>query len=574
MIGGFLGKLFGRRTQQAGAVDRFARQPWLYQKHATKSEREQQLRYQSELSALGECSFGQNVYVSPGATIDPRRVVIGDNSAVGVEAQIGFDVEIGRDCTVNAGAVIRGLVRIGDDVRIASGAQVLGFNHGWDDLEKPIWLQPISRKGITIGDDVWIGANAVVLDGISIGSHAVIGAGAIVTRNVPSWTIAVGNPARVVRSRKYGSLSSADDSLRRNWDNFVKRVVSEMPCVLARRWHDPNFVDRPNDLPKTRAWTDAVELASMSGCALPGISTADLIESLRSFQDPVTGLVPGPYREAKFDPDSVEAANLETANAAYMVMALGYALECLGSNLGYPVTVAQNLETEQLTAKLTSLPWEKNAWQAGAWVDHFATACFFNQRHHALTRNMDDLRGWLLSNVDPSSGMWGKPRSPGDWLQPVNGFYRLTRGAHAQFGWDLEHPDKVIDTVLAHAHDVRYFGPQKPTACYILDIIHPLLMARRQTSYRRGEIGAVARYWLNATINHWQHNEGMSFEMCAGAVARLQGTQMWLSIAWLCAYALGFTSEDDDFSPKGIHRLNRLGEAPSIPTHTGAKCLS
>lgn len=572
MIGGLLEKLFGRRTQHGDEVDRFARQPWLYQKHATKSQREQQLRYQSELRALGECSFGQNVYVSPGATIDTRRVLIGDNSAVGAEAQIGFDVEIGRDCTVNAGAIIRGLVRIGDNVRIASGAQVLGFNHGWDDLEKPIWLQPISREGITIGDDVWIGANAVILDGISIGSHAVIGAGAIVTRNVPSWTIAVGNPARVVRSRKYGSLSSADGSLRRKWDQFATAVVVEMQEVLSRSWQDSNFVNMPDDPPKMRAWTDAVELASMTGCPLPGPSGADLIATLRSFQDPSTGLAPGPYLEAKFDPVSSEAAKLETTNAAYMAMALGYALECLGSTLGHPVKVAHNLTAEQLTAKLDSLPWSKNAWQAGAWIDHFASACFFNQRHHALVRNMDDLREWLISNVDPRSGMWGKPRSPGDWLQPVNGFYRLTRGAHAQFGWDLDHSNGVIDTVLAHAHDARYFGPQRSTACYVLDIVHPLLMARRQTSYRRAEISAVARYWLNATIDHWQPKKGMSFEMRPGAVACLQGTEMWLSIAWLCAYMLGFTSQADDFSPKGIHRLNRLGDGPLIQKEPSAIC--
>lgn len=58
------------------------------------------------------------------------------------------------------------------------------------------------RIGITLGDDVWIGANSVILPGVTIGRGAVIGAGAVVTKDIPEYAIAVGNPARVIKYRE------------------------------------------------------------------------------------------------------------------------------------------------------------------------------------------------------------------------------------------------------------------------------------------------------------------------------------------------------------------------------------
>jgi len=60
------------------------------------------------------------------------------------------------------------------------------------------------NRGIKIGDDVWIGARAIILSGVSIGSGVIIGAGAVVTKDIPDWAVAVGNPARVIRYRRAG----------------------------------------------------------------------------------------------------------------------------------------------------------------------------------------------------------------------------------------------------------------------------------------------------------------------------------------------------------------------------------
>ncbi|MBN8883166.1 MAG: acyltransferase, partial [Salana multivorans] len=111
---------------------------------------------------------------------------------------------IGADCSVNVFAAVRGRVRIGDGVRIGASTSILGFDHEFADPGVPVRLQGLRTRGITVEDDVWIGAQVVVLDGVRIGAHSVVGAGAVVTRDVPPYAVAVGNPARVVRARRTG----------------------------------------------------------------------------------------------------------------------------------------------------------------------------------------------------------------------------------------------------------------------------------------------------------------------------------------------------------------------------------
>ncbi|MEM6855077.1 MAG: acyltransferase, partial [Planctomycetota bacterium] len=118
----------------------------------------------------------------------------------------------------------------------------------------------------------------------------------------------------------------------------------------------------------------------------------------------------------------------------------------------------------------------------------------------------------------------------------------------------------AIDTVLAHANDRRHFGPGKATACFVLDIIHPLWLCLRQTDHRAAEARATAEFWLIDTIDRWRGGEGFSFETRGDATPGLMGTEMWLSIAWLCADVLGLTTPNDH-PPLGIHRPEPLVRA-------------
>ena len=74
------------------------------------------------------------------------------------------------------------------------------LNHNFADTTKRIDEQGISTKPVVIGDDVWIGANAVILPGVTIGRHCVVAAGAVVTKDVPDNTVVAGVPAKVIKT--------------------------------------------------------------------------------------------------------------------------------------------------------------------------------------------------------------------------------------------------------------------------------------------------------------------------------------------------------------------------------------
>jgi len=92
-------------------------------------------------------------------------------------------------------------ITVGDGTRIASGATLYAFNHGLDP-GRPLLGQPVTSRGIAVGGDVWIGANAGVTDGVRIGDHAVVAMGAVVTRDVPDWAMVGGVPARIIGDRR------------------------------------------------------------------------------------------------------------------------------------------------------------------------------------------------------------------------------------------------------------------------------------------------------------------------------------------------------------------------------------
>ena len=97
------------------------------------------------------------------------------------------------------------LVEIGDHCMAANGALITDADHRFDDLTRPITHQGFTAKGPTIiGDNVWLGASAVVTGGVTIGDRAVIGAGSVVTGDIPGGVIAAGTPARVLREIDFG----------------------------------------------------------------------------------------------------------------------------------------------------------------------------------------------------------------------------------------------------------------------------------------------------------------------------------------------------------------------------------
>jgi acetyltransferase-like isoleucine patch superfamily enzyme len=129
------------------------------------------------------------------------------NNAVG-------DLIIGDYTRIGLGNTIIGPVKIGNHVNLAQNVTVTGLNHNFFDITKRIDEQGVSTKQIKIEDDVWIGANVVVLAGVTIGTHAIIGAGSIVARDVPPYSLCVGSPAKVIKQYNFET---------NQWEKVVSR---------------------------------------------------------------------------------------------------------------------------------------------------------------------------------------------------------------------------------------------------------------------------------------------------------------------------------------------------------------
>ena len=114
------------------------------------------------------------------------------NNAVG-------DVIIGDHTRIGLHNTIIGPVDIGSHVNLAQGITVTALNHNFNDTDKRIDEQGVSTTPVTIEDDVWVGANAVLLPGVTIGNHCVVAAGAVVTKDVPPHSLVAGVPAKVIK---------------------------------------------------------------------------------------------------------------------------------------------------------------------------------------------------------------------------------------------------------------------------------------------------------------------------------------------------------------------------------------
>lgn len=109
------------------------------------------------------------------------------------------DVVIGDQARVGIGSVIIGPVTMGNKAGLGQHVFISGFNHGYADGESDSNAQELVRKPVVIGDESHIGANSVVVAGVRIGERCQIGAGSVVTKDIPSFSVAVGNPARVIK---------------------------------------------------------------------------------------------------------------------------------------------------------------------------------------------------------------------------------------------------------------------------------------------------------------------------------------------------------------------------------------
>lgn len=131
-----------------------------------------------------------------------RKFSLGDYSVIESFACINNavgDVMIGDHTRIGLHNTIIGPVTIGSHVNLAQGITVTALNHNFENSKKRIDEQGVSTSAVVIEDDIWIGANAVILPGVTIGHHSVVAAGAIVTKDVPPHSLVAGVPAKVIK---------------------------------------------------------------------------------------------------------------------------------------------------------------------------------------------------------------------------------------------------------------------------------------------------------------------------------------------------------------------------------------
>jgi acetyltransferase-like isoleucine patch superfamily enzyme len=142
-------------------------------------------------------------FIAPTASLRNRRkLFFGGRCTVNRMVTLWCRLRAGRNVSFGPGTVVYGEVTIGNDVMIAPYVVIAGGSHGTARNGEPMARQPDVCKGITIADDVWIGANAVITDGVTIGAGAIVGAGSVVTKDVEPYAIVAGNPARLLRYRQ------------------------------------------------------------------------------------------------------------------------------------------------------------------------------------------------------------------------------------------------------------------------------------------------------------------------------------------------------------------------------------
>lgn len=167
------------------------------------------LRHPSKIF-IGENSFIDDFVVLDAKGEDDQGIFIGKNVIIGRNTILsckGGSIELEDYANISAGCSLLSeeKITVGKYSFLAGHCYlVAGGNHSFERTDIPIMLQPsLTKGGITIEEDAWLGASVVVLDGVSLGKGCVVGAGSVVTKSFPAYSILVGVPAKKIKNRKH-----------------------------------------------------------------------------------------------------------------------------------------------------------------------------------------------------------------------------------------------------------------------------------------------------------------------------------------------------------------------------------
>ena len=161
----------------------------------------------TKLEIADQVSIGKNVYIGDDVTIiveSGASLIIGDNSFIGESCYIkcfGGKVSIGQDVSINSKSFINGCggVSIGDNTRIGTQSILIASNHKFGEPDLLV-KDAITKQGVSLGQNIWLGARVTVLDGVTIADDSVIGACSLVSKPLSESGVYVGIPAKKIKS--------------------------------------------------------------------------------------------------------------------------------------------------------------------------------------------------------------------------------------------------------------------------------------------------------------------------------------------------------------------------------------
>jgi acetyltransferase-like isoleucine patch superfamily enzyme len=152
-------------------------------------------KYRCKVSTRAEVELSPLLRIGRGSEV---------SSFTKIKASYG-PLRIGRRCSIGAGCFLsshQGGLTIGDDCLISPNVTIIANNYNYQRLDVPIRQQGSQSRGVRIGNDVWIGSGACILDGAQVGSGVIVAPNSVVSGTIPDHVIVQGNPARVIFTRR------------------------------------------------------------------------------------------------------------------------------------------------------------------------------------------------------------------------------------------------------------------------------------------------------------------------------------------------------------------------------------
>ncbi len=168
---------------------------------------------------FGRLGYHSIIMWPPTTIFNEKYIHIGEHTMIGAGVSLSAGMVPGQECITNpvvsigdrcligkgSGIVGHFSITIGNDVWTGHHVYITDQNHGYDDIHRPISQQSQPERAVSIGDGSWLGYGTVVLPGVTIGRHVVVGANSVVTGDIPDFSVAVGAPAKVIKTYTEGS---------------------------------------------------------------------------------------------------------------------------------------------------------------------------------------------------------------------------------------------------------------------------------------------------------------------------------------------------------------------------------